>query len=184
MAVASSTAAFAFIHQSVGATIYATINPTSVASNAFLMGNNSSSSAVVGFNLCTNDTTGARRFQGNVTNGSQNVAFMQFNSFFSAMGSWAAVSAVFDSGNATTTSRLLPYRNGTLVASSYDGSISGASPSAGNAGGNLVIGNCFEGTSGIAFQGSVGEVLIYSGVHSAATRTAVEKYLKSKWGTP
>jgi hypothetical protein len=184
MAVASSTAAFSFIHQSTGATIYAVINPTSVASNAFLMGNNSSATSVVGFNICTNDGTGARRLQGNVTNGSQNVAFMQFSSFFSAMGSWVAVSAVFDPANATTTSRIIPFRDGTQVSSTFDGGVSGASPSTGNSGQNFVLGNCLEGTSGIAFQGSVGEVLVYSGVHSSATRVAVQKYLKSKWATP
>jgi len=184
MAVSSSTAAFAFIHQSTGATIYAVINPTSVASVNFLMGNNSSTNAVVGFNIGLNDSGAVRRFQGNVTNGSQSVASLQFNSFFSAMGTWASVSSVFDPANATTTSRFIPFRDGNQISPSSDTSVSVAVPSSGNAGGNFVLGSCFEASGGIAFQGSVGEVLVYSGVHSSATRVAVQKYLKSKWATP
>jgi len=63
----------------------------------------------------------------------------------------------------------------------------GVSVATGNAGtANLSTGyilGCFNGT-GAFFNGSIAEVLLYSGVLSSSRIATVNAYLKAKWGTP
>ena len=183
MSVPSSTSAFAFAHQATGATIYIVASPASTTSNAFLIGNNASSPGLHGFNFCTNNSSNARRFQANVTNGAANVFFGQFDQTFSALPAWAVVGVVLDPSNATTLSRCLVYRDGTHKTATYNGSSAPAVPSSSNAYSNLTLGTMTEG-GGFPYQGSVGEILIYSGIHATSTRQTIERYLKKKWGTP
>jgi hypothetical protein len=39
-----------------------------------------------------------------------------------------------------------------------------------------------SGALGMPLNGHVGEILVYAGLHDAATRTLVDNYLKTKWG--
>jgi hypothetical protein len=46
------------------------------------------------------------------------------------------------------------------------------------------LANRAEGESGLALNGKIGEVLLFNADMGATTRSAVERYLKQKWGTP
>lgn len=70
---------------------------------------------------------------------------------------------------------LVEYLNGTLVRSN---NVAGTW----NGGGFLMIGRRADGV--VLFTGDIGEVLVYNAAHNAATREAIESYLKAKWGTP
>lgn len=64
-----------------------------------------------------------------------------------------------------------------------DGTSSGtdASGSIATAGLDLVVGNG-DNTGSYAFEGDIGEVLVFSGVLSAGDKTSLHAYLESKWG--
>jgi hypothetical protein len=46
------------------------------------------------------------------------------------------------------------------------------------------LANRAEGETGLAFNGKIGEVLLFNADMGATARSAVERYLKQKWGTP
>jgi hypothetical protein len=46
------------------------------------------------------------------------------------------------------------------------------------------LANRAEGEAGLAFNGKIGEVLLFNADMGATARSAVERYLKQKWGTP
>jgi hypothetical protein len=64
--------------------------------------------------------------------------------------------------------------------------VSQAGPGAAGSNGlsGLTIGDAYLRDGGQAFNGDVGEILIYSGALAAADREAVQAYLKGKWSTP
>lgn len=61
--------------------------------------------------------------------------------------------------------------------------VDGASASTSNPGAGTVT-NGLQLASSSAFDGAIGEVLVYSSALGTSDRQSVESYLKAKWGTP
>lgn len=53
-----------------------------------------------------------------------------------------------------------------------------------NGGNEHTIANRAASEAGLAFNGKIGEILLFNADMGATVRSAVERYLKQKWGTP
>lgn len=179
---ASSTASFNYLHNSTGGAVFVVIRPgASSDPNAyrpFLM-NNSDSTANTGIGVTFDDRASVSRNNALIAtvnrgvSGTQNAALIVSN-FFSAANGYCVLSVMFDPGNATASSRLKAYLNGTVNAA--NNAATGAAAT-GNASANMVIGSIGGGT-----EAAVAEMLFYQGVLVASQRVAVERYLGKKYG--
>jgi hypothetical protein len=103
----------------------------------------------------------------------------QFNTTTLANNTWAQMSVLKTAGaiNATTTTR----RNGSSIAASGHSSTTPnitAQPFTVGRWSNYDL----DGSSSTAFQGDIGEIIIYNAALSDTDRAAVESYLMTKWG--
>ncbi len=76
---------------------------------------------------------------------------------------------------ADATNTATEWKDGTLVQSltSFSGAWSASTVSIGN-----------RADAAVPFGGHVGEIIAYSAAHDATERSAVESYLRTRWGTP
>jgi hypothetical protein len=179
---ASSTAAFNFLHNPTGGTVFLVLKPdTSSNPDAlkYILNNTNNSSANTGVSISADDRSSVSRnnFLGaNVNRGVSGVTTSGFaaNNFIPAMDSYLVTTLVMDNGNAVAASRLLGRANG--VQNAAANSLTNAAAT-GNATLDLTMGN-FGG--GGACSG-VAEVIFYEGVLSASAIARVERYLSTKW---
>lgn len=75
------------------------------------------------------------------------------------------------------------WRDGTESTMTPSGTNGGVTVASSTATTTLNIGSRNNGAS-LAFQGSLGDLLIYDSALSSTNRQAVEAYLKAKWSTP
>jgi len=179
---ASSTAAFNFLHNPTGGTVFLVLKPdTSSNPDAikYILNNTNNSSANTGVSISADDRSSVSRnnFLGvNVNRGVNGVTTsgIAANNFIPAMDSYLVTTLVMDNGNAVAASRLLGRANG--VQNAAANSLTNAAAT-GNATLDLTMGN-FGG--GGACSG-VAEVIFYEGVLSASAIARVERYLSTKW---
>jgi hypothetical protein len=179
---ASSTAAFNFLHNPTGGTVFLVLKPdTSSNPDAvkYILNNTNNSSANTGVSILVDDRSSVSRnnfLSANVNRGVSGVTTSAFaaNNFIPAMDSYLVTTLVMDNGNAVAASRLLGRANG--VQNAAANSLTNAAAT-GNATLDLTMGN-FGG--GGACSG-VAEVIFYEGVLSASAIARVERYLSTKW---
>ncbi len=178
----SSTASFNYLHNSTGGTVFIVIRPgDSSDPNAyapFLM-NNGDTSANTGISLTFDDRVSVSRNNALLAvanrgvSGAQTAAIIP-NNFFATANAYCVLSVAYDCGNATASSRLRAYLNGTVNATTNTVTNAAAT---GNASTNMTIGNAGGGT-----RAAVAEMLFYQGVLSTSRRQTVERYLGKKYG--
>ncbi len=197
LTVASSTAAYNFLHDGTDSwiaavSVYGTSsNPNAVYS---LFGNNGQSSANVGSSFYYDDRVISTTFAANnaiqslVTVGGGNInAIRLLNATSSApLSSYDSIAtpqsilvqeAVIDANNATASQRFrLRINGGSEIAANE---VSG-SPVSSNATFNCQIGA--NGNTGGTLEGDICEILIYSQIPTAAARDLIRRYLGAKWG--
>jgi len=179
----SSTAAFNYLHNATGATMFvvwkpaATSNPDAIR---YLFNSTNNSSGNTGVSIFMDDRSSVTRnnsLQFTVSRGVSGTptSSLSHNDFFTAANSFCIMSAVMDNANATAASRLVARQNG--VASSATNTAANAA-AATNASLDLTIGNFGGGGAPAA----IAEIIFYQGVISATDRARVEAYLAAKWG--
>lgn len=87
--------------------------------------------------------------------------------------------SVNDPANGTAANRSKMYLNS---GSAVQNNAATTSTVSGNPQQTLIIGNI--GVANSPYTGTIGEVIVYSGVLSAGDVSTVQAYLKTKWGTP
>lgn len=168
MSCPSSTSLFNYLHNTTGGTVFfvGLIDSTSAA---VLLRNTTGSSADTGM---YGDLNGGSDFTF-VVNGSPGAGPATSSSNISITTSTAFyLSYKFDANNATAANRLLISKNG---GSFLGNNTATFSPSGSNATLDMRI-------SGGAYNGVIGEVLIYSGILSSGDITLNQSYLAAKWG--
>lgn len=192
--IPSSQDAFAFLHQSGGATVFIVYRPTYSPLATDLAGgfhplietgsfSNLNPGLDISFNNVTPNSqmidlrvtgTGGGRVRKRIDGGAPN------NSF-------SMLAVTTDLAQSTSSSRASLYRNGgassgtTLAGAPFDS----GSVSTGNSGRRFTISGAgtTDGASTSAFfNGDIAEILIYNSSLSDANRSAVESYLIGKWG--
>lgn len=182
MVFGSSTASFNYLHNSTGGTVFIVIRPGDSSDPnvyaPFLM-NNADTSANTGISLVFDDRVSASRNNALVAvvnrgvSGAQTAAIIPSN-FFATANAYCVLSVAYDCGNATASSRLRAYLNGTVNATTNTVTNAAAT---GNASTNMTIGSVGGGT-----RAAVAEMLFYQGVLSTSRRRTVEGYLGKKYG--
>ena len=180
----SSTAAFNYLHNSTGSTLFivwkpdATSDPNSIR---YLLNNTNNATANTGISLFFDDRSSVPRNNrifysvNRGVSGQPTSSFVTNNDFVVAANAFFVFSAVADNANATAASRLFLYHNGTSSGVTNTWANAAAT---GNAPLNLTIGN-FGGGGAPA---SIAEILFYQGVLGTAARQTVERYLGKKYG--
>lgn len=180
---ASSTASFNYLHNSTGGTIFMVVRPGATSDpNAYrpFLTNHGDSSANTGVGFVFDDrAAGFNRNNMLIATVNRGVAGQQTaavlaNNFFTTANAYCVLSVAFDCGNATASSRLRVYLNGTANGTTNTSTNAAAT---GNASQNMTIGSIGGGT-----EAAVAEMLFYQGVLGASQRVAVERYLAKKYG--
>jgi hypothetical protein len=178
----SSTASFNYLHNSTGGTVFIVIRPgDSSDPNAYapFLINNNDTSANTGISLAFDDRVSVSRNNALVAvvnrgvSGFQTAAIIP-NNFFATANAYCVLSVAYDCGNATASSRMRAYLNGTVNATTNTVANAAAT---GNASANMTIGSAGGGT-----RAAVAEMLFYQGVLSTSRRQTVERYLGKKYG--
>ena len=180
----SSTAAFHYLHNAPGATMFCVAKPATTSDpNAIIYllnnANNSSGSTGVGINF--DDRASVTRNNVVLANVNRGVGGLltsgitSQNGFVTTMNAYSVLTLSLDNANATAANRSLIYSNGTLTTSVNTATNTAAT---GNASFNLTIGN-FGGNGAPA---GVAEFIFYQGILSASQRNSVHRYLAGKYG--
>lgn len=179
---ASSTASFNYLHSSTGGVIFMVVRPGATSNpdayRPFLI-NHGDSSSNTGIGFVFDDRASASRNNMLISTvnrgvGGQQAAAVLANNFFTTANAYCVLSVVLDCGNATASSRLRMYLNGTLNSTSNTQT---NAASTGNATQNMTIGSIGGST-----EAAVAEMIFYQGVLGASQRVAVERYLGKKYG--
>ena len=179
---ASSTASFNYLHNSTGGTVFVVIRPgDSSDPNAYgpFLCNHNDATANTGIGLFYDDRASVTRNNALIATVNRGVSGAQAaalipNNFFATANAYCVLSVTFDCGNATASSRLRAYLNGTINATTN--ALTNAA-SSGNASANMTIGSFGGGT-----RAAIAEMLFYQGVLAAAARQRAERYLGTKYG--
>jgi hypothetical protein len=198
LTVASSTAAYNFLHDGtdswvVAVSVYGTTSDPKATYGLF--GNSGATSANVGVNFGYDDrvisTTYSANDGLNVLCGAGGFVtpFRTVNTATNPQGLFSAFDsiltpqsvvvqeAVFDANNATAAQRFRVRVNG---GSELTGNTFTGSPSAGNATYGFQLGA--NGNNISPLEGDICEILIYSQIPTAAARDLIRRYLGAKWG--
>ncbi len=196
LTVASSTAAYNFLHNGTDSWIAAVSvygTSSNPGTNYALFANNGLGSANVGVGFAFDDRgllTPAlnNAFNGQITNGSTgrfpaNVFDATNSAPLSAYvdvltpNTTLVQECVYDADNATAAQRMrLRVNGGAEIAANNKTN----TPSTANATFNFQLGA--NGNNGVPMQGDICEILIYSQIPTAAARDMIRRYLGSKWG--
>jgi len=183
LTIPSSEATFNFLHNATGGHVFIVFEPDAGQGDGkFLLTNNTSNGSV------SSQTGTYFRYD----EASERPGFLSVNAggfrifrFLDDASTPAATPYVFsmqfDAHNATAGDRLDAYRNGTAIAPTV---LIGGNENAGAATSNAIQVMTMGASSGTAsnwFAGSIGEVIMYSGLLSDAARITVTKYLQRKW---
>ena len=179
---ASSTAAFNFLHNPTGGTVFLVLKPDTSSnpdSLKYILNNTNNSSSNTGVSVLVDDRSSVSRnnfLSANVNRGVNGAvtSTVTANNFIPAMDSYLVTTLVLDNGNAVAASRVLARANGIQTAAANSATNAAAT---GNATLDLSMGNFGGGgaCSGIA------EIIFYEGILSASAIARVERYLSTKW---
>ena len=175
LAVASSTAAFNFLHN--GTLSYVACVALSNTVNGRWFGNNGDTTSKTGLTLGT-EGNGVRVYSfcgRGVTPG----VFSTNNASYNILTNNTAsvLELLIDAGNATAADRIAARKDG---GSLVKANIATGTPSTGNATHDMQIGS--QGNSLQFLTGDICEILMYSQHPTEAAQTQLRQYLGSKWG--
>jgi hypothetical protein len=179
----SSTAAFNYLHNATGATMFVVWKPATTSNPdtiRYLFNNTNNASGNTGVSIFMDDRSSASRNNSLQFTASRGVSgnttsSLSQNDFFTAANSFCIMSVVMDNANATAASRLLARQNGVLSGATNTAANAAAAT---NASFDLTIGNFGGGGAPAA----IAEIIFYQGVTSTTDRARVEAYLSAKWG--
>ena len=196
LTVASSTAAYNFLHNGTDSFIAAvSVYGTSDNPNALynLFGNNGNTSSNIGTSQGYDDRVISGSYSANngvygissagsgttmwrTVNLAANGLFPSFDSVISPQVVVVQESAI-SAGNATASQRFRVRING---GSELTGNTFTGTPTSSNATFNFQLGA--NGASGLTLEGDICEILIFSQLPTAAARDLIRRYLGQKWG--
>jgi hypothetical protein len=181
MSVASSTATFAFLHNST-ATVFVAYKPSGENPDALysIIDNCRNGVTVTGYTLFFDDRGGESRNNKILSAGGTaagNFVVVSADNFHPA-NTFACITNVIKGQDGTAANRSRLYKNGTI-----DAAVNTSSGSAtGNATHDLMIGAAYTATTNTSFlNGDIAEIIIYDTALSNTDRAAVESYLTTKW---
>jgi hypothetical protein len=181
--IPSSQASFNFLHNATGGHVFIVFEPDAGQGDIKLLFTNNSSNGSVSGQTGTYfryDEAAERPVFVSVSSGVLRVARWLDDASTPADTPYV-FSMQFDAHNATAGDRLDAYRNGTAISPTVITSASETGiATANNASQEMTMG-ASSGTAANWFAGSIGEVIIYSGLLSDAARINVTKYLQRKW---
>ena len=180
LTIQSSTATFAFLHQSPS-TVFMVVSigsSSDVNALVLLVNNNGSSSGLIGFAISYDDRASINRNNGinsfiSTGVGGQTPVVAYSDNYFPTQ-TVGMLSLMYDPANATGASRHTMYLNGGNAKSTNSAT---ATPVASNASNNLAIG-------GVNAQIRFYELIIYPSLLSTSQRQRIERYLAEKWMSP
>jgi hypothetical protein len=182
---AAAAANWTFLHNATGSSIFVVCKPGTTATpdaGYAVLGTNNATSANVGYYLFHDNRNSASRLSVldvAVTRGVANQAtsrILSGNGFW-PVNAWGVMGIISDPANATASARLSARLTGgaALETNTFTNTLSTANPIS-----PLQIGASGNNTSPLT--GSIGEVVIVSGLISSSNRQKMEGYLAHKWG--
>lgn len=186
LSIPSSTSTFNFLHNATGGIVFLVYKATAAQGTAFLWCNNTnpSTGSISNYSgaYLRHDTTPDRLVaivQGPSGVGVRLVRAGADNS--APSGSFAVISLQYDVAQASASDRHKAFRNGVdITGTNTFGLSESAGIHTGDASADLHI-FANNGAQNVS-AGDLCEIIVYSGVMSAANRVAVQSYLAAKWG--
>lgn len=175
LAVASSTAAFNFLHNGTLSYVAMVVSQNTVSGRWF--GNNGDTTSKIGFTVGT-ESSGLRLYAF-VGRGATGAVISSNNASYNILtnNTVCIIEMLLDPGNATASERLGARKDGgSLVkANAATGALSTS-----NATHDMQIGS--QGNTSQFLTGDVCEILMYSQQPTEAAQTSLRQYLGTKWG--
>jgi hypothetical protein len=182
---AAAAANWTFLHNATGSSIFVVCKPgTTATPNAgyAVLGTNNATSANVGYYLFHDNRDSVSRFSVLDVAATRGVAAQATSRILSGNGfwpvnAWGVMGIISDPANATASARLSARLTGgaALETNAFTNTLSTEDPIS-----PLQIGAGGNNTSPLT--GSIGEVVIVSGLISSSNRQKMEGYLAHKWG--
>lgn len=167
---------WAFMSNATGCTIF-TVGKITTANTEWIMGTYDGSGGVAGAIHYIEGTSTRTAFY---CGGTPTIAVSNLSTSGSAgTTNPYSYTSVNDPANGTAANRSKMYLNSNSAVQNNTATTSTVS---GNPQTTLILGNV--GVANSPYTGTIGEVIVYSGVLSGTDVSTVQAYLKTKWGTP